>query len=108
MARRFIGKAKYKTDDKGKWTAEMEQSRQSIVRGIQQPALTAPYELSVSLSTRLAQNCIEDGTGDTLDAVLCAMQAGWAHRKRAENHGAPLGIDLLEGWITDPSLRSGC
>jgi hypothetical protein len=52
----------------------------------------------------LAQSCIEDGTGDTLDAVLCAMQAGWAHRKRAENHGTPPGIDLLEGWITDPSL----
>jgi len=92
---------------KGKSKAEMEQSRQSIVRRIQQPALTAPYELSVRLSTRMAQKCIEDGTGDTLDAVLCAMQAGWASRKRAKNHDAPLRIDLLEGWITDPSLRSG-
>jgi hypothetical protein len=38
------------------------------------------------------------------DALLCAMQAGWAWMNRSEGFGIPSTLDPLEGWIADPSL----
>jgi hypothetical protein len=47
---------------------------------------------------------VRDGTGDRLDAFLCAIQAGWAYSKRAQNFGISGDCDPLEGWIVDPLL----
>jgi len=43
-----------------------------------------------------------DPTGDSLDALLCAIQAAWAwiHREKLFNN--PPVFDPLEGWIADP------
>ena len=49
-----------------------------------------------------AKECTDDATGDSLDSVLCAVQAAWAFTKRAENYGIPTNADPLEGWICDP------
>jgi hypothetical protein len=46
----------------------------------------------------------DDPLGDHLDALLCAVQAGWAWRNRAQGFGLPSDLDPLEGWIADPSL----
>ena len=35
--------------------------------------------------------------GDSLDAVLCLMQAAWASER--PGYGLPADIDPLEGWI---------
>jgi hypothetical protein len=40
-----------------------------------------------------------DATGDTLDAVLCLMQAAWALQQGAPAYGLPDELDPLEGWI---------
>ena len=40
-----------------------------------------------------------DGTGDTLDCVLCLVQAAWAWMRRDAGYGLPLHIDPVEGWI---------
>jgi hypothetical protein len=42
--------------------------------------------------------------GDELDAVLCAVQGGWAYLQRDRGYGIPVEIDALEGWIVDPCL----
>ena len=44
----------------------------------------------------------EDASGDKLDAVLCAIQAAWAWKKRDRRYGRPHSADKLEGWIADP------
>ena len=40
-----------------------------------------------------------DASGDTLDAVLCALQAAWAWQRRDAGFGEPPQMDALEGWI---------
>ena len=52
----------------------------------------------------LKQSCIDDTSGDMLDAVLCALQAAWAWSQRDNNYGIPKHANKLEGWIADPEL----
>ncbi|MEY2617246.1 MAG: hypothetical protein RL522_248 [Pseudomonadota bacterium] len=42
---------------------------------------------------------MEDASGDSLDAVLCMLQAAWAERQGAPRWGLPAQVDPLEGWI---------
>ena len=46
---------------------------------------------------RFPELLLDDASGDTLDAVLCLMQAAWALQR--PDHGLPAGVDPLEGWI---------
>ncbi len=41
----------------------------------------------------------DDASGDTLDAVLCLLQAAWGARQGWPDFGLPMPIDPLEGWI---------
>jgi hypothetical protein len=41
----------------------------------------------------------QDASGDSLDAVLCLVQAAWAQRHGAPRYGLPQRLDSLEGWI---------
>jgi len=41
----------------------------------------------------------DDGTGDTLDAIACAVQAGWGAQRAASGYGLPPRVDPVEGWI---------
>ena len=41
-------------------------------------------------------------SGDSMDAVLCQLQAAWAlqqHQQGAPLYGLPPDMDPLEGWI---------
>jgi hypothetical protein len=38
-----------------------------------------------------------DGSGDTLDAVICAVQAAWAAARTG--YGLPQDVPHAEGWI---------
>ena len=49
---------------------------------------------------------IADPTGDTLDAILCALQSAWSHRTTNPLGRIPDTADKLEGWIVDPCLLS--
>ena len=40
-----------------------------------------------------------DASGDSLDAVLCLVQAAWAQAQGAPGYGLPPHLDPLEGWI---------
>jgi hypothetical protein len=42
---------------------------------------------------------MEDGAGDLLDAVICAMQATWGWCRRRANYGLPADAPAGEGWI---------
>jgi predicted RNase H-like nuclease len=47
----------------------------------------------------------DDPGADHLDALLCAVQASRAWLQRDNNFGVSGQIDLLEGWMVDPSLH---
>jgi len=58
----------------------------------------ADYGFAVEAPISLA----DDPSGDSLDALLCAIQAAWSWRQRHNGFGAPHNVDPLEGWIADP------
>jgi hypothetical protein len=57
-------------------------------------------QLGLRLKSSAAQHdtLLADGSGDRLDAVLCMVQAAWAHLRHEDKHGLP-DFDPLEGWI---------
>ena len=103
LARR-ITRASYKKDGREGATAERREARAQIIARLccanESANLIGDLELDVSETLR--EQCIDDGSGDTLDAVLCAVQAAVArrHLDAGDNrYGIPAGADSLEGWI---------
>jgi len=101
LARYLIGKTGYKNDTKAKQTKALHKARKQIITGIRDGALEQHYGIAVTAPSSLA----DDSTGDSLDALLCAIQAAWAWTRREDNFGAPMDMDPREGWIADPMLR---
>ncbi|MFN9860504.1 MAG: hypothetical protein ACK556_20820, partial [Pseudanabaena sp.] len=61
------------------------------------PNFAATYGLSIDINVQLAEECDRDASGDTLDAVLAAVQTAWSAKQ--PNYGIPTTCDPLEGWI---------
>ena len=95
---------KYKDGTGGEPTREV---RETLLNRIRRGDLSNAYGVDVQLSDPLADRCLHDEHGDVLDSVLCAIQAAWAFGQRSHGWGVPADVDLLEGWIVDPSLTSG-
>jgi len=55
--------------------------------------------IAVRADPGLVQACLDDATGDRLDALLCLVQAAWAWQRRDQAYGLPARVDPLEGWI---------
>jgi hypothetical protein len=97
VARAIVGHASYKSDDIAKQTAERRAARGRILKALEAGACDWLPPLVVTSAIR--RRCLEDGSGDTLDAVLCALQAAHGQVRRARNFGLPRGLAPLEGWI---------
>lgn len=96
LARRIVGRASYKSDLRAKATVQRGRERERIVSAIGDGI---PLGLAVELPAGLREACVLDAGGDLLDAVLCAAQAAWGWRRRAQGFGLPDRIDPVEGWI---------
>lgn len=107
VARRWAGRVGYKTDTKRKQTPEKEIARRTIVDGLRSPEFASVYGFSIDLPDDRAEQLILDPSGDQLDSLLGAIQAGWAYLGRNEGYGVPADCDVLEGWIPDPRLLEG-
>lgn len=88
FARSIVGRASYKSDTRAEHTRERRDARRRILAAM---AVEAPPGLKKAM--------LEDGSGDTLDAAICATQAAWGWARRARRFGLPGGIDPCEGWI---------
>jgi len=104
LVARWAKAGSYKSDDVKRQTLAKQSAREEIVRKLQSKEIKAAYGFDVHFSDKYAEDFVRDGTGDELDALLCAVQAGWAYSQRDANYGIPADCDPLEGWIVDPLL----
>ena len=58
-----------------------------------------PLGIQVVIAAKLQRQIVADGSGDLLDAVICAAQAAWGWTKRNANFGFPPDAPPGEGWI---------
>jgi hypothetical protein len=94
---RSITKASYKSDDRAKQTSARMEARREIVAALKSGKNALGMRLKVGRALR--EQMLEDASGDSLDAVICAMQAAWGLARRETGFGLPLAIDPIEGWI---------
>ena len=110
IARRFAGA--YKSDERARQSDHHKAARRAILSGLKSARLRSEFGLAVRLPPALARAAMDDASGDTLDAISCAVIAAWAWSMRG-NARAPYGIPnrrhptiMTEGWIVDPALFS--
>jgi hypothetical protein len=93
LARKHLGiRQSYKSDTRSEHTPARKAVRRRIVA-----ALKEGRPLGIRLTTRMERELVADGSGDTLDAVMCAVQAAWAAGR--PGYGLPPRVPRGEGWI---------
>jgi hypothetical protein len=97
LARELIARRSYKSDEKAKQTADRLIARKDLITALEQGRSRLGLRLKLTHAQRDA--LAEDASGDSLDAVLCLVQAAWAARQGAPRYGLPEDLDPLEGWI---------
>lgn len=97
LARELIARRSYKSDEKAKQTPDRLIARKDLLTALEQGRTRLGLRLKLTHAQRDA--LAEDASGDSLDAVLCLVQAAWAARHGAPGYGLPAGLDPLEGWI---------
>ncbi|MFC5498329.1 DUF429 domain-containing protein [Caenimonas terrae] len=97
LARELIGNRSYKSDDRARQTPERLIARKDLLHALELGATRLGLRLKLTNAQRDA--LIADASGDSLDAVLCLVQAAWAARHGAPRYGLPQQFDPLEGWI---------
>lgn len=109
LAREVLQRRSYKSDDAAKQTPERLIARKDLLTALELGQTRLALRLKLTHAQRDA--LVADASGDSLDAVLCMLQAGWAEQRHAEGdalYGLPPGLDALEGWIvTAPMPLAG-
>jgi len=92
---RQVTRQSYKSDTRAKQDSDRAYHRQQILRALLRGEAGLRPRL-VATAGWIRQLTI-DGSGDLLDAVICALQA--AHAATEPCFGLPACLDPLEGWI---------
>ncbi|MGH8630175.1 MAG: DUF429 domain-containing protein [Burkholderiales bacterium] len=98
MLARRITRRSYKAEAIAEQTRARSSARGEILRAL----LARARELlgfEVKLHHAIERAARLDGSGDVLDALLCACQAAWGYARRSRRYGLPARVDALEGWI---------
>ncbi|HEX6320441.1 MAG TPA: DUF429 domain-containing protein, partial [Burkholderiales bacterium] len=99
LVRRQLGiRESYKADAKGEQTPARKAARRKVVA-----ALLAAQPMGICVSVN-PKPLVDDGSGDLLDAVICAVQAAWAARR--PRYGLPEDVPSGEGWILSAGSSS--
>jgi hypothetical protein len=107
VARRFLGRRSYKSDERKKQTPVQRAARGELVAGLESATLREAYGFVVEMDETWREELVREPMADTLDSLLCAVQAAWAYTQRDEGWGVPEECDRDEGWILDPQLLEG-
>lgn len=95
MVARSITRASYKNDARSLQTPARRAARLGIVQALER----GDYAQGIVLdAAQFRDALLDDGSGDLLDAVLCALLAAWGWQRRDRDFGLP-PHDGLEGWI---------
>ncbi|MDB5845471.1 MAG: hypothetical protein JWP79_2781 [Polaromonas sp.] len=97
LAREILKNRSYKSDDRARQTPERLIARKDLITALEHGQTRLGLRLKVSHAQR--DVLVDDASGDSLDAVLCLMQAAWAGEQGAPGYGLPADMDVLEGWI---------
>ncbi len=90
----------YKNDAKALQTPDRLIARKDMLTALENGQTRLCLRLKLTHAQR--DRLVDDATGDSLDAVLCLMQAAWAHQQHMDGkprYGLPAQVDPLEGWI---------
>jgi len=99
-AKRVLSHRSYKNDTPAKQTPARLIARKDLLHAMVWGHDALPVRLK--LTDAQQDQLVADASGDSLDAVLCMMQAAWAAQQHSEGHalyGLPARMDPLEGWI---------
>jgi hypothetical protein len=100
LAREVLGLRSYKSDDRAKQTPDRLIARKDLLHALELGQTRLGLRLKLSPAQHDA--LVADASGDSLDAVLCLMQAAWAQTQQEAGsalYGLPANLDPLEGWI---------
>ncbi|HIV69731.1 MAG TPA: DUF429 domain-containing protein [Candidatus Aquabacterium excrementipullorum] len=101
LAHEILGRQSYKSDARDHIDAARRLvQRLSLIDALEQGRTRLGLRLKLTPAQR--DHLASDPQGDRLDAVLCLVQAGWAHTRLAEGDalaGRPADMDPVEGWI---------
>ena len=97
LARELIGRRSYKSDETARQTADRLIARKDLINLLEQGRTRLGLRLKLTHAQHDA--LVHDASGDSLDAVLCLVQAAWAAQHGAPHYGLPADLDPLEGWI---------
>jgi hypothetical protein len=100
LARELLGRRSYKSDDRVKQTPDRLIARKDLITGLEAGRSRLGLRLKLTHAQRDA--LVDDASGDSLDAVLCLLQAAWGQQQFAKGdtlYGLPVDLDPLEGWI---------
>lgn len=101
LAKEIVKHRSYKSDDKSKQTPDRWLARKDILHALDLGQTRLGLRLKLSAAQH--DSLLLDGSGDSLDAALCMVQAAWAHQQHewgtaSGSYGLP-EFDPLEGWI---------
>jgi Protein of unknown function (DUF429) len=109
LARALIGNKSYKSDTTAKQDSERAAARKALITNLLTPTrYETPLQLPpIVLAPAIALQALNDASGDSIDAILCVVQAAMAWQQRAAHWGlpqcaktAPTAQRLaIEGWI---------
>jgi len=95
LARKQLGiRDSYKSDTRCAQTPARRAVRERILDALLNGE---PLGIQLRLERPLRRSLLDDGSGDLLDAAICAMQAAWAIGQ--PRYGLPQRVPRGEGWI---------
>ena len=97
LAREVLGFNSYKSDERKKHTPQREEQRRKLLDAL--VLGQTRIKLKLQLDGVQYDLLCKDASGDSLDAVLCLMQAAWGSQQGWPRYGLPEAMDPLEGWI---------
>ena len=95
LVRKQLGiRASYKSDTRAQQTPARMAIRKQVLSALKEGR---PLGIRIQIERKFERQIIDDGSGDLLDAVICAAQATWAAQR--PGYGLPAEASAGEGWI---------
>jgi hypothetical protein len=95
LVRKQLGiRDSYKSDTRREQTPARRSVRKRVVAALTQGK---PLEIRLRATPAMERALVADGSGDLLDAAICAVQAAWAASR--PDYGIPPSAPAGEGWI---------